>query len=126
MAGSSSTTSMARSDRASKVVGRRVLVHIAGQTSCKTAPNASGCGSPSSLVPTRNRYDILAEHIRPAASVTRVDTPEDYPITLFIKPTKLSKKRRGNKSVSGPTLSISANSVTSDLFCVQNIILGHK
>ena len=47
MAGSSSTTSMARSDRASKVVVRRVLVHITGQASCKTAPNAYACGNPS-------------------------------------------------------------------------------
>ena len=51
--------------------------------------------TPAAPVPTRNRYDILSEHILPTSNSTRVSTSEDYPITLFIKPTKLSKKRRG-------------------------------
>ena len=69
--------------------------------------------NPAAPVPTRNRYDILSEHILPTLNSTRVSTSEDYPIALFIKPTKLSKKRKGNKVVSGSTSAISASSVTS-------------
>ena len=69
--------------------------------------------TPVAPVPTRNRYDMLSEHIRPAASVTRVDTPEDYPITLFIKPTKLSKNTTGNMGVFGSTPAFSVSSATT-------------
>ena len=79
----------------------------------KVLPKPMPVASPTAPVPTRNRYDILSEHILPASNSTRVSTSEDYPIALFIKPTKLSKKRRGNKDSFGSTSALSATSDTS-------------
>ena len=85
--------------------------------------------NPAAPVPTRNRYDILSEHILPASNSTRVSTSEDYPIALFIKPTKLSKKRRGNKGSFGSTSALSATSDTSaskDPENMQNISISSR
>ena len=67
-------------------------------------------------VPTMNRYEALSEYISPevsamaappesCANFARIVASEEFPIELFLKPTKLSKKRRGKEKVSSSTCS---------------------
>ena len=60
-------------------------------------------------VPTMNRYDALSEYISPEVSAmaasreycaflfARIVAPEEFPIELFLKPTKLIKKGAGKR-----------------------------
>jgi hypothetical protein len=50
-----------------------------------------------------NRYEALAENILPEFSSARVSTSEEFPLDLFIKTSKKSKKRRGKDVASCST-----------------------
>ena len=57
-------------------------------------------------VPTTNRYEALSEYIS-SDVFAKVNTPEGFPIELFLKPIKLSKKRKGKEKVSSSMCSTS-------------------